>query len=82
VASKVSPPTGIGTTVMAAERVGRRARALEAAPQLVDVAVRRWQAATRGTAVHAERRLGFDQIAADAVRITPRTPAKIMESDR
>jgi DNA methylase/ParB-like nuclease family protein len=73
---------GTGTTVMAAERVGRRARALEAAPQLVDVAVRRWQAATGGTAIHAESGLGFDQIAADAARITPPTPPKIMESDR
>jgi DNA methylase/ParB-like nuclease domain len=73
---------GTGTTVMAAERVGRRARALEAAPQRVDVAVRRWQAATGGTAIHAESGLGFDQIAADAARITPPTPPKIMESDR
>jgi DNA methylase/ParB-like nuclease family protein len=73
---------GPGTTVMAAERVGRRARALEAAPQLVDVAVRRWQAATGGTAIHAESGLGFDQIAADAARITPPTPPKIVENDR
>jgi hypothetical protein len=73
---------GAGTTVIAAERVGRRARALEAAPQLVDVAVRRWQAATRGTAVHAESGLSFDQIAADAARMMPPTGAKIMENDR
>jgi hypothetical protein len=73
---------GTGTTVMAAERVGRLARALEAAPQLVDVAVRRWQAATGGTAIHAESGLGFDQIAADAALITPPTPPKIMENDR
>ena len=73
---------GTGTTVMAAERVGRHARALEAAPQRVDVAVRRWQAATGGTAIHAESGLGFDQIAADAARITPPTPPKIMETDR
>jgi hypothetical protein len=75
-------PLITGTTVIAAERVGRRARALEVAPQLVDVAVRRWQAATRATAVHAERGLSFDQIAADAARITPPIGAKIMENDR
>jgi ParB-like nuclease domain/DNA methylase len=73
---------GTGTTILAAERVGRRARALEAAPQLVDVAVRRWQAATRRTAAHAESGLSFDQIAADAARTTPPNPAKTMENDR
>jgi hypothetical protein len=73
---------GTGTTVIAAERVGRRARALEATPQLIDVAVRRWQAATRGTAVHAESGLSFDQIAADAARMMPAIGAKIMENDR
>jgi len=73
---------GAGTTVIAAERVGRRARALEAAPQLVDVAVRRWQAATHRTAAHAESGLSFDQIAADAARMMPPTPAKILENDQ
>ena len=34
---------GSGTTIMAAERVGRHARALEIEPRLVDVAIRRWQ---------------------------------------
>jgi DNA methylase len=55
---------GPGTTVMAAERVGRQARGLEAEPRLVDIAVRRWQAGTRGNAVHAENRLSFDEVAA------------------
>jgi DNA methylase len=53
-----------GTTVMAAERVGRRARVLEVEPRLVDVAIRRWQAGTRRAAVHAESGLSFDDIAA------------------
>src|SRR5215831_5850198 len=39
--------SGSGTTIMAAERVGRRARALEIDPRFVDVAVCRWQAFTR-----------------------------------
>jgi DNA modification methylase len=55
---------GAGTTVIAGERVGRRARALEAAPQLVDVAIRRWQALARADAVHAESGLSFNNIAA------------------
>jgi hypothetical protein len=75
----MSSPThrGVGDHGVAA-----RARALEAAPRLVDVVVRRWQAATRGTAVHAESGLSFDQIAADAARMMPPTPAKILENDR
>jgi DNA methylase len=35
---------GSGTTILAAERVGRRARALEIDPRYVDVSIRRWQA--------------------------------------
>jgi hypothetical protein len=38
--------SGSGTTLLAAERVGRHARALEIDPHYVDVAVRRWQAFT------------------------------------
>ena len=55
---------GLGTTVIAAERVGRHARGLEAEPRLVDVAIRRWQALTGGNAVHAESGLSFAEIAA------------------
>jgi len=57
--------SGSGTTVMAAERVGRHARALEIEPRFVDVAIRRWQAFTRRDAFHAESRLSFDKIAAE-----------------
>jgi DNA methylase/ParB-like nuclease domain len=55
---------GAGTTIMAAEQVGRQARALEVEPRLVDVAIRRWQAGTRRGAIHAESALSFDEIAA------------------
>ena len=61
---------GSGTTIMAAERVGRHARALEIEPRFVDVAIRRWQAFTRRDARHAESGLSFDEIAAE------RSPAK------
>ena len=59
---------GSGTTIMAAERVGRHARALEIEPRFVDVAIRRWQAFTRRDARHAESGLSFDEIAADSSR--------------
>jgi len=58
--------SGSGTTIMAAERVGRHARALEIEPRFVDVAIRRWQVFTRRDAVHAETGLSFDEIAADS----------------
>jgi DNA modification methylase len=59
--------SGSGTTIMAAERVGRRARALELEPRFVDVAIRRWQAFTRRDVRHAESGLSFDEIAAEAL---------------
>jgi len=59
--------SGSGTTIIAAERVGRHARALEIEPRFVDVAIRRWQAFTRRDARHAESGLSFDEIAADGL---------------
>jgi hypothetical protein len=43
-----------GTTLIAAEMTGRRARVMEIDPHYVDVAIRRWQAATGHKAVHVE----------------------------
>jgi DNA modification methylase len=40
----LDPFCGSGTILIAAERTGRRARALEIDPSYVDVAIRRWQA--------------------------------------
>jgi DNA modification methylase len=57
--------SGSGTTIMAAERVGRHARALEIEPRFVDVAIRRWQAFTCRDARHAESGLSFDEMAAE-----------------
>ena len=54
---------GSGTTIMAAERVGRHARALEIEPRYVDLTIRRWQAFTRRDAYHAASGLSFDEIA-------------------
>ena len=56
---------GSGTTVLAAERVGRRAYGLEIEPKYVDVAIRRWQAFTRRDAVHIETGSTFDERALD-----------------
>jgi DNA modification methylase len=57
--------SGSGTTILAAERVGRHARGLEIEPRFVDVAIRRWQMFTRRDARHADSGLSFDELAAE-----------------
>jgi ParB-like chromosome segregation protein Spo0J len=47
----LDPFCGSGTILIAAERAGRKMRALEIDPKLVDVAVRRWQAHAGKSAV-------------------------------
>jgi DNA modification methylase len=49
----LDPFCGSGTILIAAERTGRKARALEVDPTYVDVAVRRWQAYTGKSAILA-----------------------------
>lgn len=48
------PFSGSGTTIVAAEQLGRRCFAIEIEPRYVDVAVRRWQKLTGKDATHAE----------------------------
>ena len=50
----LDPFGGAGTTMIAAEKTGRRARLLELNPIYVDVAIQRWQRLTGQTAYHAE----------------------------
>jgi DNA modification methylase len=50
----LDPFGGAGTTLIAAERTGRRARLIEIEPRFVDCTVRRWQQLTGRTAIHAE----------------------------
>ena len=50
----LDPFGGAGTTLIAAERTGRRAHVIELDPIFVDVAIERWQRLTGGTALHAE----------------------------
>lgn len=55
----IDPFCGSGTTILAAERTGRRARCLELDPVYVDVAIERWEKATGGRAIHQESGLTF-----------------------
>jgi DNA modification methylase len=50
----LDPFGGAGTTLIAAERTGRRARLIELDPIFVDVSIQRWQRLTGGTALHAD----------------------------
>jgi DNA modification methylase len=68
----LDPFMGSGTTILAAERVGRRGYGLELDPLYVDVAVRRWQAYTRRDATLKSTGQTFDEIA--AVRSKTRGP--------
>jgi len=62
---------GSGTTVIAAERTGRRCYGLELDPIYVDVIVRRWQAYTRQTAQHAETGRSFAEAEAEVAGWNP-----------
>jgi DNA modification methylase len=66
---------GSGTTILAAERVGRRAFALDIEPRFVDVAIRRWQAFTRKDATHAETGRCFDELTVDRIGAAGRAKA-------
>jgi DNA modification methylase len=53
---------GSGTTLVACEQVGRKARLLEIDPRYADVTVRRWQALTGKQAVLEANELPFDEL--------------------
>jgi DNA modification methylase len=59
----LDPFSGSGTIILAAERTGRRAAAIELDPAYVDVAIRRSQAATGKKARHDDRST-FDEASA------------------
>lgn len=61
----VDPFLGSGTTLLAAERTGRRCIGVEIESAYVDLTIRRWQAMTGGDAIHAETGAKFDSVARD-----------------
>jgi DNA modification methylase len=54
---------GSGTTLMAAERVGRVCYGIEIDPLYIDVAIRRWQRYSGEPAIHSATGKRFDEIA-------------------
>lgn len=58
----LDPFSGSGTILIACERTGRCARAIELDPKYVDVAIRRWERFTGQAAIHTETGLTFDEL--------------------
>ena len=63
----VDPFMGSGTTLIAAERVGRVSYGLELDPAYCDTIIRRYQALTGDIVVHSESGQTFDDLAAASV---------------
>ena len=70
----LDPFLGSGTTILAAERVGRHGYGLEIEPRYVDVAIRRWQAFTGRDALHVGSGAIFDELV--KARSEPEPPVR------
>jgi len=64
----LDPFAGFGTTIIAAERVGRRARLIEVDPLFCDLIVRRWQTLSGRDAQLAESNESFAEVQARRIR--------------
>jgi DNA modification methylase len=62
----LDPFLGSGTTLIAAERVGRRCCGIEIDPLYVDTIIRRWHAFTGDKATLGDTNKCFDDLAANA----------------
>ncbi len=58
----LDPFVGSGTTIIAAEKTGRRAYAMELDPKYVQTAIRRWEAFTGEDAVHVASGLTLHEL--------------------
>jgi DNA modification methylase len=64
----LDPFCGSGTTVIAAEKTGRHARAIEFEPHYVDVAVRRWETFTGRRALLGATGEAFEDVEAERLK--------------
>jgi DNA modification methylase len=64
---------GFGTTILAAERIGRRAYGIEIDPVYVDAAIRRWQNFTKSDAILSGTLLTFDEVASSRLTAIRKT---------
>jgi DNA modification methylase len=83
----LDPFCGSGSTIVAAEKTGRRACGLEIDPKYIDVAVRRWQLFTGKSAVLDGTTASFEEVAEQrsnrpAVASAPRPqPQELKDAD-
>jgi DNA modification methylase len=70
----LDPFGGSGTTIIAAEKSQRRARAVEIDPLYVDVAIRRWEKLTDGQATHGPSGHTFTKVAEERLSSSAATP--------
>jgi DNA modification methylase len=77
----LDPFCGSGTILIAAERTGRKARAMEIDPVYVDVAIRRWQALT-GKAATLTTGETFEEVAEQRIAVaqTPRAEVSLPQT--
>jgi DNA modification methylase len=68
------PFLGSGTTLIAAESIGRVCYGVEIDPTYVDVAVRRWQAFSGQRATRERDGMSFDDVASEAVELARANP--------
>jgi DNA modification methylase len=69
----LDPFAGSGTVLVAAERTGRQARAIELDPHYVDVGIHRWQRLTGKHAILAATGQNWDQVRDE--RLAAQAPA-------
>jgi len=58
----LEPFSGSGSQIIAAEKIGRKCRALDISPAFIDVAVRRWEKATGQKAILEFSGMTFDEV--------------------
>ncbi|MGB6538752.1 MAG: DNA methyltransferase [Xanthobacteraceae bacterium] len=77
---------GSGSTIMAAEKIGRRAHALDCEPRYVDVAIRRWETYTKSEAILEGDGRTFAEIGAERLALQegahPSSTAAVSNNDR
>lgn len=73
---------GSGSTIMAAEKVGRRCCAMDCEPRYVDVAIRRWEAFTKAEAILDSDGRTFAEIRAQRLAVPQGAPSPSGDSPR